>query len=92
MEAFLKAAATGQREVIRGVSAAIATGKLARMGTGTFDLLMDVNKLATCQTEFEEDKKHKMAKFESYSMDIEEDWVQEKEIIEEEMMIEEEGF
>jgi DNA-directed RNA polymerase II subunit RPB1 len=43
LDAFFEAAHIAQTEVITGVSAAISTGKLARIGTGSFDLILDTN-------------------------------------------------
>jgi hypothetical protein len=47
LDAFFDAANSRQREIITGVSAAVATGNLAKGGTGGFQLLLDVNKLAS---------------------------------------------
>jgi len=45
LDAFIKAASTAQLEVITGVSASIATGNLPKIGTGSFQMILDVNKL-----------------------------------------------
>ncbi len=45
LDAFVKAASTAQLEVITGVSASIATGNLPKIGTGSFQMVLDVNKL-----------------------------------------------
>lgn len=42
---LMSAAAFGEFDPVRGVSACIALGKQARVGTGTFDLLLDINAL-----------------------------------------------
>lgn len=45
LDAFVKAASNAQTEVITGVSASISTGNLARIGTGSFQLMLDIEKL-----------------------------------------------
>jgi DNA-directed RNA polymerase II subunit RPB1 len=52
LDAFIKAASTAQLEVISGVSSSIATGNLPKIGTGSFQMLLDVQKLL--ETKFEE--------------------------------------
>ncbi len=42
LDAFFEAAHNAQKEIITGVSAAVATGNLANMGTGGFNLLYDL--------------------------------------------------
>jgi hypothetical protein len=57
LDAFIKAASTAQLEVITGVSASIATGNLPKIGTGSFQMLLDVNKLIQEGTRAEEQAK-----------------------------------
>ena len=57
LDAFIKAASTAQLEVITGVSASIATGNLPKIGTGSFQMLLDVNKLVQEGTFAEEQAK-----------------------------------
>ena len=45
MDNFLKAALFGQLEDTRGVSASIICGKIAHIGTGAFDLMIDIEAL-----------------------------------------------
>ena len=45
LEAFFEAAHTAQREIITGVSAAVATGVLANAGTGGFKVMLNSKKL-----------------------------------------------
>jgi DNA-directed RNA polymerase beta' subunit len=45
LENFLQAAANGDIEPTRGVSASIICGKRARIGTGIMDLKIDINQL-----------------------------------------------
>jgi hypothetical protein len=47
LDAFFEAANSRQRETITGVSAAVATGNLAKGGTGGFHLLLDAGKLVS---------------------------------------------
>jgi DNA-directed RNA polymerase II subunit RPB1 len=56
LEAFVKAASSAQTEVITGVSASISTGNLARIGTGSFQMMLDMQKLMS-STPIEEEKK-----------------------------------
>ena len=54
IDAFVKAATIAQVDSITGVSSAIATGKLGKMGTGYFKTLLDVEMLrSTTVPEFE---------------------------------------
>jgi DNA-directed RNA polymerase II subunit RPB1 len=46
LDAFVKAASSAQTEVITGVSASIATGNLAHIGTGSFQMMLDLKTLA----------------------------------------------
>jgi DNA-directed RNA polymerase beta' subunit len=45
LENFLKAGVNGEKESANGVSASIMLGKMPNIGTGVFDLLVDVPKL-----------------------------------------------
>ena len=45
MDNFLKAGLYGQEEATRGVSASIICGKMAQIGTGVFELRVDVSRL-----------------------------------------------
>jgi DNA-directed RNA polymerase beta' subunit len=45
LENFLKAGLNGAKETTDGVSAAIILGKMPKIGTGVFDLKVDIKKL-----------------------------------------------
>jgi len=55
LDNFLNAGAFGQDETTRGVSAAIICGKMASIGTGFFDLEVDLEKLMTIPIVTEEE-------------------------------------
>ena len=45
LENFLKAGVNGEKENANGVSASIMLGKMPNIGTGVFDLIVDIQKL-----------------------------------------------
>jgi len=47
LENFLKAGVNGEKESADGVSASIMLGKMPNIGTGVFDMMVDMQKLAT---------------------------------------------
>jgi DNA-directed RNA polymerase II subunit RPB1 len=73
LDAFIKAASNAQLEVITGVSASIATGNLPKIGTGSFQMLLDVNKLIQEGTIAEEQAKIDMIYEEEEPIEIMED-------------------
>lgn len=56
LDNLLAAAAYGQDETTKGVSAAIICGKMANVGTGAFDLEMDIHKLSSIQENDQENE------------------------------------
>ena len=55
MDNFLKAAAFGEKEHTRGVSASIICGKRSNVGTGAMELLVDVGMLANAPSTIKDD-------------------------------------
>jgi DNA-directed RNA polymerase beta' subunit len=47
LENFLKAGVNGEKESADGVSASIMLGKMPNIGTGVFDMMVDMQKLMT---------------------------------------------
>jgi DNA-directed RNA polymerase II subunit RPB1 len=45
VETFLNAATNAQSELIKGVNACVVTGNIPKIGTGSFSLLIDINKI-----------------------------------------------
>lgn len=50
LENFLKASVNGETENANGVSASIMLGKMPNIGTGVFDLMVDMKRLLTCES------------------------------------------
>lgn len=59
LENFLKAGVNGEKESANGVSASIMLGKMPNIGTGVFDLLVDIPKLLAMNIGKENDEKEK---------------------------------
>ena len=57
LDAFFDAAHNAQVDNILGVSAAIATGKMGKLGTGSFELLLDTDMVTAYAVEEQEDEK-----------------------------------
>ena len=62
MDNFLKAAAFGEKEHTRGVSASIICGKRSNVGTGAMELLVDVGMLANAAPTIKDDVIEKPAR------------------------------
>lgn len=80
LENFLKAGVNGEKENANGVSASIMLGKMPNIGTGVFDLIVDVQKLidnAPIDDEKEEPKDTKDTKNENNDIARSVDIVQE---------------
>lgn len=59
LENFLKAGLNGEKESANGVSASIMLGKMPNIGTGVFDLMIDLPKLMSLQSEYQQEKEEK---------------------------------
>ena len=57
LENFLKAGVNGEKESANGVSASIMLGKMPNIGTGVFDLMIDLPKLLELQAQMVKDSK-----------------------------------
>lgn len=62
LDNFLKAAVTGEKEMINSVSSSVMTGKLPTCGTGTFELFVNQKLLLQniIETEYEEDVQYEI--------------------------------
>jgi len=68
MDNFLRAGMYGQEEATKGVSASVICGKVAQMGTGCFDLKMDIPKLCRQQPKSIQERNQKNSKIPSRPM------------------------
>ena len=71
---FLISATSGEKDPLKGVSAAITVGKLAEIGTGFMDLFLDDKKIQTELSKLNDDLQNNLIK-EFEDMEVEEDVV-----------------